>query len=113
MKLFSSKNSPKIHNYKKYVIEKAKQRDLRALRDGLLEWARHHYRRQSINSLKDIEELSNDQQFECELEKLTEALYAKQATDWKSGSFIKVFERVTRKKYQKKEDNEPLPKLYK
>ena len=43
MKLFKRKNTATIHNYKKYVIEKAKEKDLRAVRDGLLGWAADFY----------------------------------------------------------------------
>lgn len=75
--------------------------------------AAEKYQRPDINSLKEVEELTNVPEFECELEKLTEALYARDNKDWKSGSFIKVFEKVYAKKYKRKDDNEPLPKLYK
>ena len=113
MRLFSNKKDGKIRNYKKYIIEKAREKDLRALRDAVLAWAAEKYQRPDINSLKEVEELTNVPEFECELEKLTEALYARDNKDWKSGSFIKVFEKVYAKKYKRKDDNEPLPKLYK
>ena len=74
-----------------YIIEKAREKDLRALRDAVLAWAAEKYQRPDINSLKEVEELTNVPEFECELEKLTEALYARDNKDWKSGSFIKSF----------------------
>lgn len=112
MKLFNKKNTGKIRNYKKYIIEKAREKDLRGLRDALLGWAADYYQNENITTLKDIENLNDDPQFECELEKLTEALYDRSNKDWKSGSFVKVFEKVAAKKYRKKTDDEPLPKLY-
>ncbi len=113
MRLFTGKTTPKPRNHKKHVLEKAREKDLRALRDALFEWARHRYHRRDISSLKEIEDLVKDSQFDCELEKLSEALYAKDSADWQAGSFIKVFERISKRKAPKKDDNAPLPKLYK
>lgn len=114
MRIFGRRNQPqKIHNYKKYIIAKAREKDLRGLRDGILEWAAEHYQKPGINSLKEVEELCNSQEFSCELEKLTEALYARSNQNWKNGSFIKAFEKVSSQKVRKKNDTAPLPKLYK
>ena len=106
-------HEPHIRNYKKYIIEKAKAKDLRALRDGLLEWARKHFQNDNIATLKDIEDLVKLPEFECEIEKLTESLYARDNKDWNEKSFIKVFEKVCKKKVQRKKNDELLPKLYK
>lgn len=113
MKSLSGNRTDKVRNYKKYVIARAKEKDLRGLRDGLLEWGRQHFRRDNLSNLKDLAELVDDTQFNCEAEKLTEALYARSSQNWKAGSFIKVFERISNKKVRKNNDEEPLPKLYK
>ncbi len=113
MKLFKSQSTDKIRNYKKYVIEKAQAKDLRAVRDGLLLWAADFYGQSDITSLREIEEINNVPEFGCELEKLSESLYADNQQEWKSGSFIKVFEMVCKQKKNKGKTNELLPKLYK
>ncbi len=68
---------PKIRNYKKYIIAKAQEKDLRALRDALIEWAKKHYHNENITTLTDISEVAKVPEFDCELDKLTESLYSK------------------------------------
>ena len=114
MRGFSSKNSEKhIRNYKKYIIAKAQEKDLRALRDGIIEWAKKHFHNDNISTLKDVEDAVQNPKFECELEKLTESLYSKGSIDWNEKSFIKIFEKIYAQKPRSKDDGEILPKLYK
>lgn len=112
MRLFRRKTPSKIRNYKKYVIEKAKEKDLRAVRDGLLGWAADFYGQPDITSLREIEDLNTVPEFGCELDKLSEFLYADKQQDWNAALFIKVFEKVCRQKRNKGKSNELLPKLY-
>ena len=72
-----------------------------------------HFQNDNIATLKDIEDLVKLPEFECEIEKLTESLYARDNKDWNEKSFIKVFEKVCKKKVQRKKNDELLPKLYK
>lgn len=104
---------PQIRNYKKYIVAKAQEKDLRALRDGIIEWAKKHYHNENITTLKDVEDAAQSPEFECELEKLTESLYSKGSIKWNDKSFIKVFEKVYAKKARSKDNGEILPKLYK
>ncbi len=104
---------PKIRNYKKYIIAKAQEKDLRALRDVLIEWAKKHYHNENITTLTDISEVAKVPEFDCELDKLTESLYSKDSMEWNDKSFIKVFEKVYAKKVRSKDNGEILPKLYK
>ncbi len=113
MKLFKRDTAAKIHNYKKFVIEKAKEKDLRAVRDGLLGWAADFYDQPDLTSLREIEDLNTVPEFGCELEKLSESLYANKQQEWNATLFIKVFEKVCRQKRTKGKSNELLPKLYK
>ena len=102
----------KANTYKS-VINSAKAKDLHLVRDALLTWGAEKFPNQSIVSLQDIDNLINDKEFRCELDKLTEALYAKENTDWNNGLFIRVFNKIHKRNKTKKNFNEPLPKLYK
>ena len=100
-------------NYKKQVIKAAKARDLRAVRDNLLAWAAERYPGQQILSLQDIDRAAGDKEFRCELDKLGEALYAKDMHNWNEFLFIRVFNKINKRKKGRRNNNEPLPKLYK
>ncbi len=102
----------KINSYK-LVINAAKAKDLYQVRNALLIWGAEKFPNQSIVSLQDIDNLINDKEFRCELDKLTEALYAKESTDWNEGMFMRIFNKIHKRNKTKKTYNEPLPKLYK
>ncbi len=114
MKLFSGRRSEKSPgNPLKEIRKAAQNRDLRKLRDAVLLWAGNRYPEAQIFSLNDVEDLVGDRSFNCELEKLGEALYANQEAEWNAETFLKVFDRINKTKIRKKHDNELLPKLYK
>ena len=94
------------------MIKFAKDRDLKALRDALLSWGREYFG-DEINNLGDIASKVKNKEFAGELDKLSEVLYAKSNQDWDAMAFIKAFEKICTKKYEKTNDKEPLPKLYK
>ena len=100
-------------NYKRQIIRAAKAKDLRLLRDSLLAWATDRFPQRRILSLQDVDDAVNDKEFRCELDKLTEALYAENSQDWNEHLFIRVFNRINKQKKNNGRDNEPLPKLYK
>lgn len=100
-------------NYKRQIIRAAKAKDLRLLRDSLLAWATDHFPQRRILSLQDVDDAVNDKEFRCELDKLTEALYAENSQDWNEHLFIRVFNRINKQKKNNGRDNEPLPRLYK
>ena len=114
MKLFSGRNGEKSPgNPLKEIRSAAQNKDLRKLRDAVLRWAGNRYPKAQIFSLNDVEELVGDRSFGCELEKLGEALYAKQEAEWNAEAFLKVFEKVNKMKARRMHDDELLPKLYK
>lgn len=100
-------------NFKKQVIKAAKAKDLHTVRDNLLAWAAERYPGQRILSLQDIDAAVNDREFRCELDKLGEALYAKDTHDWNEFLFIRVFNKINKRKKGRQNNHEPLPKLYK
>lgn len=102
----------KINSYK-LVMSAAKAKDLHQVRNALLIWGAEKFPNQSIVSLQDIDNLIDDKEFRCELDKLTEALYAKENTDWNDGLFMRIFSKIHKRNKTKKTYNEPLPKLYK
>lgn len=102
----------KIHNYKRYIISKAEEKDYRALRDGILEWAAHKYKLEKISNLNEVGRLTQNKEFMAELDKLTAILYADSNIDWNAQKFIKTFEKVYKQKARKKNDDKLLPELY-
>ncbi len=110
MRMTSSQKPDKTT--KKDIIKFAKDRNLKALRDALLNWGREHFG-DEINNLGEIASKAQNKEFDDELEKLSEALYAKSNQDWDATAFIKAFEKICDKKYEKTNAKEPLPKLYK
>lgn len=104
-------DTPVIHNYYRYVVTQAKARNLKAVRDGLLGWAAKRYG-QEFTSLQQIANVNKISEFGCELEKLSEALYARGTPDWNAASFIKVFTKADKQKVNKGTKDDILPKLY-
>ncbi len=113
IKLWGMAISAGSRNYKKQIIRAAQAKDLRGLRDNLLAWAAERFPGQRILSLQDVDEAVNDREFRCELDKLTEALYAKDNQNWNEQLFTKVFNRINKQKRKSGKETEPLPKLYK
>ncbi len=105
--------SPKNKISKKDIIRNARNKDLKALRDNILEWARQTFGDENIHNLGEVADRTGSKAFSCELDKLTEVLYAQNGQDWDAASFIKAFEKVYGKKYRRTNEDAPLPKLYK
>lgn len=104
-------DTPVIHNYYRYVVTQAKAQNLKAVRDGLLGWAAKRYG-QEFTSLQQIAAVNKVSEFGCELEKLSEALYARGVPDWNAASFIKAFTKADKQKVNKGTKDDILPKLY-
>lgn len=113
MKLWQWLASHGGHNFQKQVIKSAKAKDLRGVRDNLLAWAAARWPEERFLSLQDIDNTVNDKEFRCELDKLTEALYAKDSESWNEFLFMRVFNKINKLKKTRGKYTEPLPKLYK
>ena len=82
------------------------------MRDGILAWATAKWPNEKFLSLQDVDDKVADKEFRCELDKLSEALYAKDYADWNEVLFIRVFNKINKSIKVKAKYNEPLPKLY-
>lgn len=117
--LFSSSRKDKksvpasSNNYFAEVVKYAKQKDLRALRDSLIFWARQKYHDDSITNLNDISSYNNDASFHQALANLSSLMYAPQKTEWNADEFIAVFRLTNKFTDKNKPEDKPLPELYK
>lgn len=105
--------SEKIKDYQKFIINAARKKDFRKLRDALTEWAGKEFPEQRITNLKDVARAVNNPAFDKEIRLLMDSLYAENApSGWEPENFIIVFNKVyqTNKKQTKKET--ALPSLY-
>ncbi len=112
VKLWSVVSSYAGKDAAKAVLRASAQKDLRAVRDYLLEWAAKRYPDRRILSLQDVDAAADDKAFRCELDKLTEALYAKDSKNWNNFLFAKVFQNINKQKKGRPAVDTPLPKLY-
>lgn len=101
-------------NSKKTIINAAKAKDLKLLRDELILWGQHHFPDRHIVNLQDVADIFDAPIFNRELEKIRETLYAQNEKDWDEKAFLNVFCHMCKslKKHIKKH-KDPLPKLYK
>lgn len=107
-----NKKQGKIGNDKKSIIQQAKEKDLRALRDSILGWAAEKFHKEKINNFQEVEALVKDEDFKKELEKLSACLYADNKSGWDEKPFLEAFARVDKQKSRKKKDEHLLPELY-
>lgn len=107
------KKTPHTKNYQKQVISMAQERKIQAVRDALIVWAQNKFANRQISGLQDIDDAVDNKEFRCELDKLTEALYAKETQAWNEHLFIRVFKKICKQKKGHRDNYEPLPKLYK
>ncbi len=102
-----------INDYLKYIVKKAKEKDLRAIRDALPEWCAEKYGVMKVNGFNDINKLVKDKEFAAELDKLTAELYSDNKGNWDAKAFIAAFENVEKKHVRTKQNEKLLPDLYK
>ena len=101
-------------NSKKTIMEAAKAKNLKLLRDELILWGQHHFPDSHIANLQDVADIFDSPVFNRELDKIRETLYAQTEKDWDEKAFLDVFCNMCKslKKHIKK-TKDPLPKLYK
>ena len=101
-------------NNKKTIIEAAKARDLKLLRDELIIWGQKHFPSKNIANLQDVADIFDSPAFNRELDKIRETLYANTEKDWDEKTFLEVFCNMCKSvKKHRKNQKDPLPKLYK
>lgn len=101
-------------NNKKTIIEAAKAKNLKLLRDELIIWGQKHFPDKNIANLQDVADIFDSQVFNRELDKIRETLYANTEKDWDEKEFLEVFCNMCKSiKKHKKKQKAPLPELYK
>lgn len=100
-------------DYQKEVVAKAKARDLRGLRDAILEWTTSQYKASRVSSFNDVKILTKDTSFGDELDKITAELYSENSQSWDGSAFLKAFDKVNHKKIDPQAEAKLLPDLYK
>lgn len=97
----------------KLILAAAKSKDIRALRDHLIEWARKYFHDENISNLKQVSDYVKDKDFEAEVNKLAAALYSEEGKNWHGKDFLTAFEKICKNKRKSKDQEQLLPKLYK
>ena len=109
-----SRNADDIKDFDRYIVRAAKSKDYRALRDGLISWARNRWNDSKITNLKDVAKAVGNKEFAAQLDGLAASLYAPEGGEFKTEAFLKAFEKVRKAKVKSRTgDTQPLPKLYK
>lgn len=109
-----SRNADDIKDFDRYIVRTAKSKDYRALRDGLISWARDRWNDSKITNLKDVAKAVGNKEFAAQLDGLAASLYAPEGGEFKTEAFLKAFEKVRKAKVKSRTgDTQPLPKLYK
>lgn len=109
-----SRNADDIKDFDRYIVRAAKSKDYRALRDGLISWARDRWNDSKITNLKDVAKAVGNKEFAAQLDGLAVSLYAPEGGEFKTEAFLKAFEKVRKAKVKSRAgDAQPLPKLYK
>lgn len=109
-----SRNADDIKDFDRYIVRAAKSKDYRALRDGLISWARDRWNDSKITNLKDVAKAVGNKEFAAQLDGLAASLYAPEGGEFKTEAFLKAFEKIRKAKVKSRTgDTQPLPKLYK
>lgn len=116
--LFGGRGKPQsvdeVKDYDKYIIRAAKNKDYRALRDGLISWARDRWDNPKITNLAEVAKAAGNKDFTTQLDNLGTLLYAPDGGNFDSAAFLKTFDKVRKMKVKTSSgDDQPLPKLYK
>lgn len=109
-----ARNADDIKDFDRYIVRAAKSKDYRALRDGLISWARDRWNDSKITNLKDVAKAVGNKEFAAQLDGLAASLYAPEGGEFKTEAFLKAFEKIRKAKVKSRTgDAQPLPKLYK
>lgn len=88
-----SRNADDIKDFDRYIVRAAKSKDYRALRDGLISWARDRWNDSKITNLKDVAKAVGNKEFAAQLDGLAASLYAPEGGEFKTEAFLKAFEK--------------------
>lgn len=93
-----SRNADDIKDFDRYIVRAAKSKDYRALRDGLISWARDRWNDSKITNLKDVAKAVGNKEFAAQLDGLAASLYAPEGGEFKTEAFLKAFEKIRKAK---------------
>ena len=113
--LMKGHTKPQEHNLKhwhKSVLAAAKSRDLRGLRDCLLNWGAEKFGLAKLNSFNELKDLVKDKAFADELDKLNALLYTENDVTWNPKDFCIIFENAAKKTKTSPKKDKLLPDLY-
>ena len=113
--LMKGHTKPQEHNLKhwhKSVLAAAKSRDLRGLRDCLLNWGAEKFGLAKLNGFNELKDLVKDKAFAEELDKLNALLYTENDVEWDAKEFCRIFEGIAAKTRKKGKNDKLLPDLY-
>ena len=80
----------------------------------MIAWANQHFPSRNVTNLQDVADVFEQTEFNKEMDKIRETLYAETTTQWDAETFLKIFNKVTKQtKAKQRTQHEPLPKLYK
>lgn len=97
----------------KAIFTCAKNKDIRGLRDALLDWSKEKFSLSYIKSFNELKEIIKDKDFADELDKINAQLYSDNLDNWDYKVFLNVFEKVNKNTTKKKNTPKILPDLYK
>lgn len=94
-------------------ISKAfRSKDLKAMRDSVIAWAKQNYASAEISNLDDVANVADDKVFSEQLKLLSKALYAPDKSQFDAVKFKQVFDRASKKQKKSRKKDKLLPDLY-
>ena len=101
-----------LHALNKQIIDSAKARDLKTLRDLLLSWGALVFGVAKINNLNELKKLVKDSAFAEQLDIINAFLYAESVAAWDGEKFITLFKKLDIEPKKNAQKKDILPKLY-
>ena len=113
LKLFGSYKAKSSNHYHE-VIAAAQSANVHKLREELVEWGKEKYPSAGITNLQDLADVLKDDEFNVQLDKIREFLYAGSDAQWDGVTFVRAFKRAASHKVKcTSGEDGALPKLYK
>ncbi len=113
LKLFGSYKAKSSNHYHE-VIATAQSANVHKLREELVEWGKEKYPSAGITNLQDLADVLKDDEFNGQVDKIREFLYAGSDAQWDGVAFVRAFKRAASHKVKcTSSEDGALPKLYK
>ena len=109
--LFRPKAS-RTPDYYTLVLESARAKDLKSLRDNLINWAGVFYKGARVTNLKDVAGLTKVDKFSNMMDALMVNLYGSAKAEFNLNEFMTTFKEINKRKKKASKEKDVLPKLY-